>query len=112
MPFKFSRCISLQTDRMEDAVEFYEKVLGLRVLSRDDPCVEIDGSQNRLFIETGKQGGPVFELIVDDLETARDELVSKGCEVVVWQGKGKDCYIRDPFGFMFNLWEDAEAFSD
>ncbi len=45
-----------------------------------------------------------------DLEAARDQLVAKGCEVVSWEGKGEDCYIRDPFGFMFNLWEEPEAF--
>ena len=89
MKFKFSRCISLQTDRMEDAVRFYENVLRLKVRSHDENCVEVDGSQNRLFIESGKQGGPVFELIVDDLEASREELVSNGCEVVVWKGKGK-----------------------
>jgi len=25
--------------------------------------------------------------------------------VVKWEGKGNDCYMRDPFGLVFNLWE-------
>jgi|GEM_PF-4986036 len=26
--------------------------------------------------------------------------------------QGKDNYIRDPFGFMFNLWEEPAAFDE
>jgi predicted enzyme related to lactoylglutathione lyase len=110
MPYKFSKCISLQTPQNKAAAEFYEKIFGFKVVDRQDNCVEIDASQNRVFIESGKHGGVVMELVVPDLEAARKELESNGCEVVTWNGKGKDNYIRDPFGFMFNLWEEPEAF--
>lgn len=36
----------------------------------------------------------------------------KGCQVVVWEGGGKPCYMRDPYGFVFNLWEAPEEFQD
>ena len=39
-------------------------------------------------------------------EEACRELEARGCQVVVWEGKGGDCYMRDPFGLTFNLWED------
>jgi len=42
---------------------------------------------------------------VADLDKARNELMEKGCMVVTWEGKGNPCYMRDPFGFVFNLWE-------
>jgi len=42
---------------------------------------------------------------VTDLDKARNELMEKGCMVVTWEGKGNPCYMRDPFGFVFNLWE-------
>jgi hypothetical protein len=38
-------------------------------------------------------------------EPPRDEMVAKGCQVVVWEGKGRSCYLRDPFGFVNNLQE-------
>jgi len=50
--------------------------------------------------------GPVLELFVDNLEKARDVLLANGCKVVVWKGKRQDCYIQDPFGVIYNLWED------
>ncbi len=42
---------------------------------------------------------------MDDLEAARQELVANGCKVLRWRGKGQDCYIEDPFGVIYNIWE-------
>jgi len=111
MPYKFSRCISIQTDDLKRAAEFYKGVLGFEVKDEpDDHCIELDGEQNRLFLEDDKLGGVVMELIVPDLETARIELLKAGCSLISWNGKGKDNYVRDPFGFVFNIWEGPEAF--
>jgi catechol 2,3-dioxygenase-like lactoylglutathione lyase family enzyme len=110
MPFKFSKCIAFQTPDYERAIEFYQNVLGFAIVERHDCYVEVEAEQNRLFLAKSDRVGKVHELIVPDLEAARDELVANGCEVVRWEGKGKNCYIRDPFGFMFNLWEEPEAF--
>ncbi len=111
MPYRFSKCISLQTDDFAGAAEFYKNVLGFEV--KDDPeeeSLELDGHQNRIFLEKGKFGGVVMELLVPDLEEARVELLKAGCSVLAWNGKGNDNYVRDPFGFVFNLWEEPEAF--
>jgi hypothetical protein len=45
----------------------------------------------------------VMEYYVDDLEVARDYLESSGCKVIMWKGKGKNCYMRDPYELTFNL---------
>lgn len=111
MPYKFSKCISLQTDDFGEAAEFYKNVLGFDVKDESvEDCIELEGRQNRLFLEKGKFGGVVMELLVPDLEEARVELLKAGCSVLTWNGKGKDNYVRDPFGFVFNLWEEPEAF--
>ncbi len=49
--------------------------------------------------------GAIHELFVDNVDSARDALVKQGCEVVGWRGRGQDCYIKDTFGVIFNLWE-------
>lgn len=46
-----------------------------------------------------------MELFVDDLEKAKEHLLSNGCTILKWEGKGKDCYIEDPYGLRFNIWE-------
>jgi len=49
-----------------------------------------------------------MEYFVDDVEAARQYLESNGCKVIKWEGKGKDCYMRDPYGLTFNLWEEKQ----
>ena len=49
--------------------------------------------------------GVVIEFNVENVEEARHHLEKYGCSVVKWEGKGNDCYMRDPFGLVFNLWE-------
>ena len=50
--------------------------------------------------------GTVLEFCVDNLDVAKERLVSKGCQIIKWEEKGKDCYLKDPFGVIFNLWEE------
>jgi hypothetical protein len=49
---------------------------------------------------------------VPDLEEAKQELLATGCTVMRWDGLGKSCYMRDPFGFTFNVFEDKGAFQE
>ena len=49
-----------------------------------------------------------MELFVDDLEAAKRFLTDNGCKIIRWEGLGKDCYIEDPFGLRFNIWQVKE----
>jgi catechol 2,3-dioxygenase-like lactoylglutathione lyase family enzyme len=111
IPFKFSNCVCLSTPEHDRAVDFYRNVLGLAVKQSSSDSVELSADPYRLYIDRsdshGNQSlGMVLELSVPDLEAARTELEKAGCTVVRWEGKGKDCYVRDPFGVVFNLWEE------
>jgi len=110
MPFKFSRCICLQTPRFEPAVNFYRDVLGLDPVEAGEGSAELMAGSNRLFIDEGARMGPILEFLVPDLDAAKEELLAKGCPVVVWEGKGGRCYLRDSFDFFFNLYEGPQAF--
>lgn len=111
MPYKFSRCICLQTPDYERALEFYHKTLGLDLTDEIEESAELKAEQNRLFIDKAKLPlGPILEFLVPDIEAAREELLEAGCEVVTWEGRGGCCYMRDPFGFVFNLYQEPEAF--
>jgi len=112
MQFKFSRCVCLQTPESESALAFYRDVLGLELVVDGGEGAELKAGCNRLFIDSGSQMGPILEIIVSDLDTARDMLVSRGCRVVVWEGKGARCYMHDPFGFLFNLYEDPKILEE
>jgi catechol 2,3-dioxygenase-like lactoylglutathione lyase family enzyme len=99
--------VAVRTDRFADAVRFYTTVFGFQDRSTDPELADLDASPLNLFvIEDSEFRGPVMELFVDDLEQARKELVANGCKVLRWRGKGQDCYVEDPFGVVYNIWEE------
>jgi catechol 2,3-dioxygenase-like lactoylglutathione lyase family enzyme len=106
MKFRMSPNVAVRTERFAEAVQFYSEVLGFANRSDDPALGDHDASPLNLFvIEDDEAHGPVMELFVDDLEAAREDLLANGCEIVRWRGKGQDCYVRDPFGVLFNIWE-------
>ena len=106
MKFKMSPNIAVRHKQYSSAVEFYSKVIGFKNRSTDPELADFDANPiNLLVIEDDEICGPVMELFVDNLEEARDYLVEHGCKVLRWRGKGQDCYIQDPFGVIYNIWE-------
>jgi catechol 2,3-dioxygenase-like lactoylglutathione lyase family enzyme len=109
MKFRMSPNIAVRTRDFQEAIEFYTKVIGFNDRSADPELADLNAKPINLFIiEDQEFRGPVLELFVDDLEVARDELVGNGCKVIRWIGKGQDCYVEDPFGVRYNLWEEKE----
>jgi catechol 2,3-dioxygenase-like lactoylglutathione lyase family enzyme len=107
MIFRMSPNVAVRTERLAEAVEFYNNVLGFENRSDDPELADLDAGPLRLFvIEDQEFRGPVMELFVDDLEQARQTLVANGCQVLRWRGKGQDCYVKDPYGVIFNIWEE------
>lgn len=107
MNFRMSPNVAVRTQNFSEAVDFYSHFLGFQNRSADPDLADLDASPLNLFIiEDPEIRGPVMELFVDDLEQAREELVAKGCRILRWRGKGQDCYAQDPFGVVFNIWEE------
>ncbi len=107
MKFRMSPNIAVRTqNQFSEAVNFYTNVLGFQNRSDDPELGNLDADPiNLLVLEDDEFRGPVMELFVDDLEKAREILEANGCKVLRWRGKGQDCYIQDPFGVIFNIWE-------
>ena len=110
MPFKFSRCLCLQTENLDEAAAFYTRIMGLKIVHQEKHTVELEGGPFRIFLDKGENSGPIMEFLVPDVEKARQELLEAGCQLIRWEGKGGCCYMQDPFGFMFNLFEEPGAF--
>jgi len=107
MKFKMSSNVAVRTRDYQKAIDFYTGVLGFTNRSNDPEHAVIDAPPLTIFIDKGyDMNGPVLELFVDNLDEARDRLLAQGCEIIVWKGKGQDCYLQDPFGVIYNLWED------
>ena len=108
MEYKLSKNIGFQVADAQKAKSFYTTILGLNERAQSvGQEVEFYTEQNSIFLIPGNENlGPVLEIVVSNLEDAKTHLLDNGCEIVRWEGKGKDCYIRDPFGMIFNVWEE------
>ena len=106
MTYTMSPNIAIYVEDMTKARAFYVDTLGFEEIPSEERWFELKSGPNHLFLmESDDLIGAVHELFVDNLEAARKELVVNGCEVIRWEGKGKDCYLKDPSGILYNLWE-------
>ena len=106
MKFEMSPNIAVATTDPIKAIHFYTEVLGFKNTSGQSDFGDLDASPLRMFVQNDNEvQGVVMELFVDDLDEARLILEENGCRIIRWEGSGKDCYIEDPFGLRFNIWE-------
>ncbi len=98
-----SRDVIIRSDAWEQAKSFYGTVLGLPMVYLTDGLAGFDTGSFRLYVEQGKPHGPVFEFLVDDVALAKESLIKAGCELIEEDTAVPRCYLRDPFGMVFNL---------
>jgi len=101
--FRSSRDVIIRTDAWAEAVTFYGSVLGLPVVHQSKKLVGFETGSFCLYVEKGKGHGPVFEFLVPDVQAAKRRLVAAGCTVQEENASTPRCYIRDPYGVVFNL---------
>ena len=101
--FKSSRDIIVRTENWSDAVQFYDSVLGLAIAFEDASMVGFETGAFRLYVEKGKEHGPVFEFLVPDVEAAKQQVLDAGCTIVEEDPSLPRCYVKDPFGLVFNI---------
>jgi beta-lactam-binding protein with PASTA domain len=65
--------------------------------------ISLYGPRINLVIERGPELGPVLEVTVENVEEAKVRLQHQGCEVVKEEPELPRCYVRDPFGLIYNL---------
>jgi catechol 2,3-dioxygenase-like lactoylglutathione lyase family enzyme len=99
----FGKDILIQSPNPQQAAAFYVEQLGFTITGDTPEMVSLEGDRISLFIERGPSLGPVLEVFVDNVEEARQRLVAAGCEVVKDEPEFPRCYVRDPFGLVYNL---------
>ena len=103
MANSFSKDILIQAPDPEGAAAFYVDNLGFAITEESTDMVSLHGKHINLFIERGPALGPVFEVTVKSVAEARLRLVKQGCKVVKDEPEFPRCYIKDPFGLIYNL---------
>jgi catechol 2,3-dioxygenase-like lactoylglutathione lyase family enzyme len=98
-----TRDILIQTEDPETAAAFYERLLGLTVFMREPTMIGLESGAFRLFLDKAEPYGPVLEFKVVDFEAAKQGLVSAGCLIENEDASVPRCYVRDPYGLIFNI---------
>lgn len=118
---------ALYVEELDRAVEFYERVIGLAVMTREDRLAAIDAGQGTvllLFVRGATAEGASFEggwipphdgsgpahfafaIDTGDLDVWRRHLEAEGVEIeseVKWDLGGTSLYFRDPDGHAVEL---------
>jgi predicted enzyme related to lactoylglutathione lyase len=98
-----SRDVIIQTSDWAKALEFYEKNLGFSVSHRSPDIIGFETGAFCLYVEKGNRPGPVFDFLVGDAQDTKERLLAAGCTIVEENPAVPRCYIRDPFGLVFNI---------
>ena len=103
MANRFGTDILIQAPDPNMAAEFYVKHLGFEITDHNPKMIGLHGQHINLFIEPGPSLGPVLEVTVDSVADAKQRLLEQGCEVVKDEPEFPRCYMKDPFGLIYNL---------
>jgi catechol 2,3-dioxygenase-like lactoylglutathione lyase family enzyme len=103
MANSFGTDILIQAQDPKSAASFYVEHLGFEVTGEEPDMVSLHGPHINLFIERGPVLGGVLEVTVDSVEEAKLRLVKNGCEIVKDEPDFPRCYVKDPFGLIYNL---------
>jgi predicted enzyme related to lactoylglutathione lyase len=99
----FGTDILIQAPDPKQAALFYVEQLAFEITGEEPNMISVKGKNINLFIERGPALGPVLEVTVDDAEEAKRRLVKSGCEIVKDEPDFPRCYVKDPYGLIYNL---------
>jgi|SRR5580698_6220799 hypothetical protein len=99
----FGTDILIQAEDPKRAALWYVEQLGFAITSETPEMLSLHGEHINLFIERGPALGPVLEVTVASVEEARSRLVENGCEIIKDEPHFPRCYVRDPFGLIYNI---------
>ena len=93
----------IQVPDPQAAAAFYVENLGFQISDESPDLISLHGRNINLFIERGPELGPVLEVTVRNVDEAKQRLVRAGCTIVKDEPEFPRCYVRDPFGLVYNL---------
>jgi predicted enzyme related to lactoylglutathione lyase len=103
MANSFGTDILIQAQDPKNAASFYVEQLGFEITEEVPHMISLHGENINFFIERGPELGPVFEVTVANVDQAKQRLVKNGCVIVKDEPDFPRCYVKDPFGLIYNL---------
>lgn len=99
----FGTDILIQAPDPKTAAAYYVDILGFEITDESPEMISLHGDNINLFIELGPDLGPVLEVTVSDVEEAKVRLTAAGGVIVKDEPDYPRCYIKDPYGLIYNL---------
>jgi catechol 2,3-dioxygenase-like lactoylglutathione lyase family enzyme len=103
MANSFGTDLLIQAADPKAAAAFYTEALGFAVTGDVPGMISVHGPNINLFIENGPALGPVLEVTVANVAEARLRLLELGCEIVKDEPAFPRCYVKDPYGLIYNI---------
>jgi predicted enzyme related to lactoylglutathione lyase len=99
----FGKDFIIQSPDPHEAALFYVEQLGFQITDETPELVSLQGRNMNMYIERGPSLGPVFEVIVADVDEAKARLAQNGCVVIKDEPQFPRVYVQDPHGVVYNL---------
>lgn len=104
-PFQLTNNIAVQVRDYNDALEFYENVLGFELVETYENETQFRVGKINLFVEDEpEETNTFFEFAVDNLQRVKLRLQDEGCEIIE-EYSDKSIMIEDPYGLYFHIFE-------
>jgi predicted enzyme related to lactoylglutathione lyase len=104
-----TRDILLQTERIEEAAAFYERLFGVTRFMDEPNMIGLEAGGLRLFLDRAPAYGPVLAFLVDDLDAAKLALTEAGARIDQDDPSIPRCYVTDRFGLTYNIAQRPRA---
>lgn len=95
--------VMLRTNDFEGAKAYYHRTLGFPLVAETESLLGFDLGAFVLYFEGGDDNGSVFEFTVENVADAKERLLAQGCSLIEENPSLPRCYLRDPYGLIFNL---------
>ncbi len=105
--FQLTNNIAIGVKDYENALAFYTDVIGMKVEQIFENETKLTISGTTFFIENSPANNVHFEFAVEDIETAKNLLLEKGCHITK-EHSSKSVMIEDSFGLKFHLFESKK----
>jgi len=109
MKFEFSPYIAVQVKDNDKAIDFYQRVLGMKFIEQKGNDIYLKSGPINFCFENAPDGAHkavFFEFKTDNLKEAREALEKEGCYVSVVYSEHSMMFI-DPYGMRFHVWEEG-----
>jgi hypothetical protein len=72
-------------------------------VNSSESLISFDAGAVRLYLEEGREHGPVFDFLLSEFQAAKITLINAGCMVQEENPAIPRCHIRDAYGLVFNI---------